>query len=293
MSDFSGIWVALITPFHDDTVDHAALRRLIAHYRAAGVHGLVALGSTGEASALSEAEQDAVLDTVLSEADALGVIAGLAAPNTAQVLHRCKALNRLPLAGVLSPAPAYVRPSQAGLIEHFTRLADVSESPVVLYDIPYRTGVPLALDTLLHLAAHEQIRALKDCGGSLDKTQALVADGRLAVLAGEDGNIFHSLCLGGQGAITAAAHLQPERFVALYDAVRAGRLAEARALHHELMPMIRALFAEPNPSVIKAVLAQQGWCRDELRLPMVSASEAARANWGGACHGHTPTQPPV
>lgn len=276
MSDFSGIWVALITPFHDDEVDHTALRRLVAHYRAAGVHGLVALGTTGEAASLSEAEQDAVLDTVLSEAGDLGVIAGLAGPHTGQLLQRRRALNRWPLAGVLSPAPAYVRPSQAGLIEHFTRLADASAQALVVYDIPYRTGVPLSLETLLRLAEHEQIRAIKDCGGSLDKTQALVADGRLAVLAGEDGNIFHSLCLGGQGAITAAAHLQPERFVALYEAVRADRLAEARALHHQLMPMIRALFAEPNPSVIKAALALQGWCRDEVRLPMVSASPSAR-----------------
>lgn len=288
MSDFSGIWVALITPFHDDEVDHTALRRLVAHYRAAGVHGLVALGTTGEAASLSEAEQDAVLDTVLSEAGDLGVIAGLAGPHTGQLLQRRRALNRWPLAGVLSPAPAYVRPSQAGLIEHFTRLADASAQALVVYDIPYRTGVPLSLETLLSLAEHEQIRAIKDCGGSLDKTQALVADGRLAVLAGEDGNIFHSLCLGGQGAITAAAHLQPERFVALYEAVRTDRLAEARALHHQLMPMIRALFAEPNPSVIKAALTLQGWCRDEVRGPLLRASEAARANWAAACPDSTP-----
>jgi 4-hydroxy-tetrahydrodipicolinate synthase len=278
MSDLSGIWVALITPFQHEVIDHQALRGLVAHYRRAGVHGLVALGTTGEAASLSEAEQDAVLDTVLTAADDLPVIAGLAGNHVGQLQQRLRAMNRLPLAGVLSPAPAYVRPSQAGLIEHFTRLADACAQPLVLYDIPYRTGVNLALDTLLHLAGHEQIKGIKDCGGSLDKTQALLSDGRLAVLAGDDANIFHSLCLGGHGAITAAAHLQPEHFVAMYEALSQGRLVDARQIHHELMPMIRALFTEPNPSVIKAALAQQGWCSDEVRLPMVVASEAARLN---------------
>ncbi|NMG65029.1 4-hydroxy-tetrahydrodipicolinate synthase [Azoarcus indigens] len=280
MSDFSGIWVALVTPFKADasfSVDHAALRRLVEHYRAAGVAGVVALGSTGEAAALDEGEQDAVLDCVLAAAGKLPVMCGLAGNNTTRLHARLARLNQLPLAAVLCPAPYYVRPSQAALVAHFHELAERSRAPLVLYDIPYRTGVALATDTLLTLAAHPNIRAVKDCGGSAEKTRALIVDGRLQVLAGEDAQIFPTLCLGGAGAISAAAHLLPERFVAMQRAVAAERLAEARALHHALVPLIEALFAEPNPCIIKAMLARQALLEDVLRPPLLRAGDEALA----------------
>jgi 4-hydroxy-tetrahydrodipicolinate synthase len=276
MLDLSGIWVALVTPFHDaaasHAVDHAALRRLVQHLKQAEVSGLVALGSTGEAAALDEAEQNAVLHTVLDAADGLPVIAGLAGNHVGHVHARLAHLNTLPLAAVLSPAPYYVRPSQAGLIAHFTALADASRAPLVLYDIPYRTGINMELGTILSLAAHPHIVGIKDCGGALDKTQQLIADGRLQVLAGEDAQIFHNLCLGGAGAITAAAQVAPAAFMAIYRALHAQQLHEGRAWQHRLMPLIHALFAEPNPCVIKAALAEQGWCAGHVRPPMLAAS---------------------
>lgn len=281
MTDLSGIWVALVTPFQSSAnglaVDHAALRRLVAHLREAEVTGLVALGSTGEAASLDDAEQNAVLHTVLDAAAGLPVIAGLAGNHAGHLHARLKHLNTLPLHAVLSPAPYYVRPSQAGLITHFKGLADASHAPLVLYDIPYRTGVQLELDTLLALAGHAHIIGIKDCGGSMDKTQQLIADGRLQVLAGEDGLAFHNLCLGGAGAITAAAQVAPRAFMRLYESLRSGDVAQARALQHQLAPLIRALFAEPNPCVVKAALAMQGWCGPEVRAPMASASEQALA----------------
>lgn len=282
MTDLSGIWVALVTPFINPAqglaVDHAALRRLIAHLRDAGVTGLVALGSTGEPAALDDAEQDAVLDTVLDAAQGLPVIAGLAGNHVGHLHARLAHLNTLPLHAVLSPAPYYVRPSQAGLITHFQALADASRAPLVLYDIPYRTGVQMALDTLLTLAAHGHIIGLKDCGGSLDKTQQLIADGRLQVLSGEDALIFHNLCLGGAGAITAAAQVAPREFMAMYQALRQGQLAPARALQHQLAPLMRSLFAEPNPVLVKAELARQGLVAPHVRPPFLEASPgAARA----------------
>jgi 4-hydroxy-tetrahydrodipicolinate synthase len=131
--------------------------------------------------------------------------------------------------------------------------------------------------TILALAAHPNIQAIKDCGGDVEKTRVLIADGRLSVLAGDDDCIFGTLCMGGAGAIAASAHLLPERYVALVAAVRAGHLAEARGLYHALTPLTRALFAEPNPSVFKAVLAQQGAMLNELRPPHVpSTSEAVQ-----------------
>ncbi|MFM0055064.1 4-hydroxy-tetrahydrodipicolinate synthase [Paraburkholderia phytofirmans] len=284
MSIFSGIWVPLITPFADGAVDHAALRALVRRYTGAGIAGLVALGTTGEPAALDAAEQDAVLATILDEAHsaahlardgrALPVVAGVSGNHTASMRERIGQLNALPLAGVLMAAPYYIRPSQAGIVAHFMALADASEKPVVLYDIPYRTGVRLELDTLLTLAAHPRIQAVKDCAGSLDTTLALIRDARFQVLAGEDINIFNTLCLGGSGAIAASAHVRPERFVELYRALAAGRLADGRRIFHALAPLIQALFVEPNPAPVKALLAAQGLIRDELRMPMTRASGA-------------------
>ena len=276
MSIFSGIWVPVITPFADGAVDHAALRRLVRFYAEAGVAGLVALGTTGEPAALETAEQDAVLSTILAEAGALPVLAGVAGNQTASLRARITQLNDLPVAGVLIPAPYYTRPSQAGLIGHFTGLADLSVKPVVVYDIPYRTGVRLELATLLTLAAHPRIQAVKDCAGSFDTTLALILDGRMQVLAGDDMNLFNTLCLGGSGAIAASAHVHPERFVALYRALTAGRLEEGRAIFHALAPLIGALCSEPNPGPVKAALAAQGLIRDELRAPMTRATDELR-----------------
>ena len=280
MSEFSGIWVPLITPFANGAVDHTALRGLVRRYADAGIAGLVALGTTGEPAALDAAEQDAVLATILDEAQRTGrttplpVMVGVSGNHTASLRERIEQLNPLPIAGVLIAAPYYIRPSQAGIVGHFSALADASEKPVVLYDIPYRTGVRLELDTLLTLAAHPRIRAVKDCSGSLDTTLALIHDARLQVFAGEDIAIFNTLCLGGSGAIAASAHVRPEQFVALYRALSEGRLDEGRRIFHALTPMIQLAFAEPNPAPVKALLAAQGLIRDELRMPMTRASDA-------------------
>ncbi|MGE6497858.1 4-hydroxy-tetrahydrodipicolinate synthase [Cupriavidus metallidurans] len=269
---FRGIWLPLVTPFHRGEVDFDALQRLVGHFSVTGIAGFVVCGSTGEAAALEEPEQLAVLDTVLECANGLPVIMGLAGNHLGHVLARLGRCNERPLAGVLAPAPYYIRPSQDGLRDYFRRLADASRAPLVLYDIPYRTGTTLTLETLLTLADHGNIGAIKDCGGNALNTQALIADGRLAVLAGEDHQLLGTLALGGQGAIIACAHFHPERFVAIWRAVSEGRLDEARRLFYALMPLIQTLFAEPNPGPIKALLARQGWLRDELRAPMTRAS---------------------
>lgn len=282
MSDLSGLWIALVTPFSPSpcglAVDHAALRGLVAHLKAAGATGFVALGSTGEATSLDEAEQDAVLDTILGAAAGMPVIAGLGGNHVGTLQARLARLNGLPLQGVLCAAPPYVRPSQPALVAHFRSLADASRTPLLLYDIPYRTGVTLALETILALAGHGNIRGIKDCGGSLDKTQQLVADGRLQVLAGEDAMIFPTLCLGGAGAISAAAQVAPRGFAALCKASRPGWLEDARATHHRLMPLVRALFTEPNPALVKAALQRQGLCGPAVRAPLMAASDEATAH---------------
>jgi 4-hydroxy-tetrahydrodipicolinate synthase len=270
--DFSGVWVPLVTPFRHGAVDEAALRRLVRHLCEARVSGFVVCGSTGEADSLSPQEQLSCLDAVLSACDDTPVLMGLAGTQAHEMQHRLREFAQRPIAGALVSAPYYMRPSQAGIVAHFRSLADASPVPIVLYDIPARTGVTMALSTLLALAGHPNIRAIKDCGADWDKTRALIADGRLAVLAGDDDRIFGTLCMGGAGSITASAHLLPERFVAMVSALRSGHLAEGRALYHALAPLVAALFAEPNPSVFKAVLARQGWLEDEVRPPHSTAT---------------------
>jgi len=279
---FHGVWIPLVTPFRDGAPDLAALRRLVRYYAGQRVAGLVACGTTGEAAALEDDETLQVLDAMLEAAGGLPVMMGLSGGSQAGLLRRLRALQDRPLAGILASAPAYVRPGQAGLAAHFRALADASPFPLVLYDIPYRTGVQLETATLLALAGHANIVAVKDCGGSLDKTLALIAHGGLQVLAGEDLNGFGTVALGGTGMISAAAHVRPDLFVAMVQALRAQRLEAARALCHALAPVIRLLYAEPNPGPLKALLARQGWLRDELRPPMTRADAALAARLDAA-----------
>jgi 4-hydroxy-tetrahydrodipicolinate synthase len=280
MSIFSGIWIPLVTPFANGRVDHDALRGLVRSYIEAKVAGFVALGTTGEPSSLDHAEQEQVLATILDAAKDLPVVIGLAGNNALELRERALRLNELPLAGLLVPAPYYVRPSQAGLLSHFTTLADISASPLVVYDIPYRTGVQLDIATLLVLAGHPNIHAIKDCAGSLETTLALILDGRLSVLAGEDLNMFSTLCLGGHGAIAASAHVRAADFVAVYRAIKDGRIDEGRERFHRLVPLIQTLVSEPNPAPVKCALEVLGMICQELRAPMTPATEQLRHQLG-------------
>ena len=273
---FSGLWIPLVTPFRDGAVDHAALAALTRRLANDGVAGFVVCGSTGEAAALDETEQLAALDTVQAAAGGLPIVMGLSGYHLGKTTAWVRKLSERPLAGLLVPAPHYIRPSQAGLLEWFRAIADASAVPVLIYDIPYRTGVSLARETLLALAAHPRIRGIKDCGGDMAKTRALIADGRLQVLSGEDHQIFGTVAEGGVGAIAASGHVQTQRFVQVLRLLADNRLAEARAEWQLLQPLIEMLFAESNPGPVKALLAHDGSMRDELRSPMTRASEGLR-----------------
>lgn len=273
--DLSGFWIPLVTPFQGDQLDLPALQKLVSHLAKTPITGFVACGSTGEAESLSHAEQLAVLDTVLAHCHDKPVVMGLAGTRLDDMRPHLRDITRRPVAAVLISAPYYLRPSQAGITAHFRALADAAAAPVLLYDVPARTGVQMTLDTLLGLANHPNIRGLKDCGGDEEKTRALVDDGRLTVLAGDDHRIFSTVCMGGAGAIAASGHLLPQQYARLVSAARQGQLAEARRLYHALTPLSHALFSEPNPSVFKAMLARQGWMGDALRAPHSPASAAA------------------
>jgi 4-hydroxy-tetrahydrodipicolinate synthase len=278
MVDFSGIWIPLVTPFSGGALDRPALRRLVQRYAADGVAGFVVGGSTGEAAMLDAAELDASLATVIDAASGKPVICGLSGVQPRVTAARARELaQRHAIAAFLVSAPFYVKPSQAGIADYLTAVADASPAPVVAYDVPSRTGVRIETATLLALAGHPNIHALKDCSADRDAAEALLADGRLALLAGNDDELFDQLARGAAGGITASAHLRTAEFVALQRAIAAQRLDEAQRLWRRLHPLTRALFAEPSPAPIKAALAAEGLIANELRAPMTRASEGAIA----------------
>ena len=287
-TDFSGLWIPLITPFHQGKVDLPSLKALVKRLRADGIKGIVACGSTGEAAALDKTEQLEVLGATLEAAQGLPVVMGMSGYNLPETTTWVRELAAWPLAGLLVPAPHYVRPSQAGLLHWFTTLADASAAPLIVYDIPYRTGVQLQRQTLLELALHPRIQAIKDCGGDAAKTLALIAQGKLQVLAGEDLQMFATVAQGGAGAIAASAHLETASFVRMVALLRAGELAEARRLWTTLLPWIEAVFAEPNPAPIKAMLAHHGLIHNELRAPMTLCSSEHAAHMQRLQFGRNP-----
>ncbi|QRY77175.1 4-hydroxy-tetrahydrodipicolinate synthase [Pseudomonas sp. PDNC002] len=274
MSSFRGIWVALATPFRSGEIDFAALQGLVSKLLEDGVAGFVVCGTTGEAAALSHDEQLAVLDAVLQWVPPRQVIMGLAGNNLRELLAFQQDVQRRPLAGVLVPAPYYIRPSQQGLEAFFQTVADASSVPLVLYDIPYRTGVRIERETLRRIVRHPNIAAIKDCGGDVETTLALIADGTVEVLTGEDLQIFANLCLGGAGAISASAHVRADLYVRMQREMEANDVNAARRTFQRLLPWMQAAFAEPNPAAVKGALAVQGLIANELREPMQACSAA-------------------
>lgn len=276
MSSFQGIWVPLVTPFHNSAIDFVGLQRLVSHLLEGGIDGIVVCGTTAEAAALSKHEQLAVLDAVLELVPAQRVVMGLAGNNMTELLQFQSEILKRPVAGLLVPPPYYIRPSQAGLEAFFNTVADASSVPIIVYDIPYRTGVVFEQATLLNVVAHERVVAVKDCGGNQANTLALLGSGNVDVLCGEDNQIFSALCLGATGAIAASAHVHPELFVALYQQIRDNQLAAGRATFFQLVPLIHSLFMEPNPAPVKSALAIEGLISDELRAPMQRGSESLK-----------------
>jgi 4-hydroxy-tetrahydrodipicolinate synthase len=271
---FRGIWVALATPFRSGEIDFPALHNLVNKLAGEGVAGFVVCGTTGEAAALSHAEQLAVLDAVLQQVPGQQVIMGLAGNNLRELLAFQQEIQQRPIAGLLTPAPYYIRPSQAGIEAFFNTVADAASVPLVVYDIPYRTGVRIERETLRRIVRHPNIKAIKDCCGDVETTMTLIADGDVDVLAGEDLQIFNTLCLGGHGAISASAHIRADLYVQMQQQVESGQLSAARHTFYRLMPWMQAAFAEANPAAVKAALALQGLITPELREPMQTCCAA-------------------
>lgn len=282
--DLRGVWVPLITPFDAaDAVDGVAIERLCHRAIDAGAAGIVALGTTGESSALTDAERRLVVETVSAVCRDRGsrVIVGTGSNNTAHTIEVTEALAGIPaVVGALVVVPYYVRPSEAGIVAHFRAVAAASPVPLVLYNIPARTGRGLGAESLLDLAGSANIAGVKQAVSALDTdTLELLADAPdgFGVLGGEDTLLFPLMCMGAVGAISAAAHLCTDRFVTMIEHGLAGRVDDGRAIAERLLPVVRTAFAEPNPAVFKAVLHSQGLLASpSVRMPLLPASAAAR-----------------
>ncbi|WP_242404440.1 4-hydroxy-tetrahydrodipicolinate synthase [Janthinobacterium agaricidamnosum] len=275
---FQGIWVPLVTPFDDGEVDLEAAQRLAAELVASGIHGLVVCGTTGEAAMLSEREQALLLDAVLETVGPhFPVVMGAGGSDTRAVAASVKRFDDHPLAGLLISAPSYVRPSQEGILRHFQAISAATDHSIVLYNIPARTGINIEPATVAELSRDTRFVAIKEAGGNVLQITDLLLNTRLDVLSGDDTLLLATLRMGGHGAMSAAAHLRPDLYVQLYELVKTGQIAAAQELFKSLLPVIRLLFAEPNPAPVKAALAMLGKLKDELRLPMTCMSAAGKA----------------
>jgi 4-hydroxy-tetrahydrodipicolinate synthase len=279
-----GVFVPVITPFAaDGSVALDALERLANEYLDAGVAGLVPLGTTGESPLLDADEKRQVLEVCARAGRERGapVVVGAGTNSTRATLAAVDELGRVDgVTGVLCVVPYYVRPSQAGIVAHFTELAEHSPVPVVLYNIPSRTGRLLEPAGLLELARTPNVIGVKQAVGGIDEGTLRVlaeAPDEFAVLGGDDPFLLPLVLMGGAGAICASAHVCTERFVAMIECGLAGKVDEGRAHHEALLPVVSACFSEPNPAVFKAVLHAQGRIpTPDVRLPLLPASAAAR-----------------
>lgn len=276
--EFSGNIVALVTPFRNGTVDHSALAKLTDRVIRGGAGGVVPCGTTGESPTLSHKEHDQVVAGVVeAAAGRVPVIAGTGSNSTVEAIRLTRAAEESGASAVLSVNPYYNRPTQEGLAQHFLAVADATRLPVILYDIPGRSSVGLSLDTLLRLAEHPRIQAIKDATGNLDRVTAIRSATNLSVLSGDDALTLPLLALGGSGVISVISNLLPRRMTKLVQAGLDGDFVAARHEHEALHPLMRALFLESNPIPIKTALGMLGWIDPELRLPLCPMHAAASA----------------
>ena len=280
-----GSFVALVTPFKGGRVDEEALRVLVERQIAGGSAGLVPCGTTGEAATLAPAERDTVLRTVVDQAAGrVPVIAGTGCNDTAATVRLTRRARELGADAALVVVPYYNKPTQEGLFRHFRHIAEETGAPLVLYDVPSRTGTTLAPETTARLVELDAVIAVKEASGDLTKVSTLIArcrdagdgDGVPAVLSGDDPLTLPILAVGGQGVISVTANVVPAEIARMVACALEGAWDEARELHFELLALHRALFLETNPIPVKTALAAMGLIEPDLRLPLCDMADAHR-----------------
>ncbi len=275
-----GVFTALVTPFgNDGTFDEHTFEQLLERQLAAGVHGLVPCGTTGETPALDEQEWARIITlSVEAAAGRVSVVAGTGSNNTAQTVARTRRARALGADAALVVTPYYNKPNAEGLVSHYRTIAEEGGLPVVVYNVPSRTGLNLAPELLLRIAEIPGIVGVKEASGHLGQAMTIHArrEPELALLSGEDELTCAMTLMGGDGVISVVSNVDPKGSIALVEAALAGELDRAREVHYRQLPLIRALFAETNPVPAKAALALMGLAEDRVRTPLAPASDATR-----------------
>ena len=277
---FTGLGTALVTPFkHDNSIDEAAVRRLVRRQIDAGVHFVSPCGTTGEAPTLNHAEKIRVVQLVVDEAAGrVPVLAGAGGYDTRDVIQLAREYERLGVDGILSVTPYYNKPTQEGLFQHYKAIADSTALPIVLYNVPGRTGVNLETATVLRLSALPTIVGVKEASGSLVQMSEIVAaaPSDFILLSGDDPIAVAVMSIGGRGLISVASNAVPAEMAQIIELAEKGDFPAARKLHLWLLPFLQVNFVESNPIPVKAAMAAMGLLEERYRLPLVPPGHAAR-----------------
>jgi 4-hydroxy-tetrahydrodipicolinate synthase len=273
---FTGSMVALVTPFKNGAVDWQSLEALVEFHLENGTHGIVPCGTTGESATLSHQEHDEVIRAVIKSVDRrVPVIAGTGSNSTDEAVRLTREAEKSGADGALMISPYYNRPTQEGIYQHYKKVAGEVGIPIIIYNIPGRTGSKIEPETLARLAEIKNVAGVKEATGSVDQAidvLRLCGDG-LAVYSGEDSLIYSLMALGGKGVISTCANVAPKQTAQLTEACLKGEWDKGREMQFQLIPLIRALFIETNPIPVKTALSLMGKCSSELRLPMTPMAE--------------------
>lgn len=276
MTIFEGAGVAIVTPFQNDAVDLDTYQKLIDRQIDLGIDAIITCGTTGEPSTMSYDERMSVIKCAIDHvAGRVPVIASTGGNNTREVIRASREAQALGADGLLVVTPYYNKATQAGLIAHYTAVADAVDIPIVIYNVPGRTGLNVTPETLKTLSKHPNIQAMKEASGNISQVSemARLCGEDIDLYSGEDGLVLPIMSLGGKGVISVVANVMPKETHDLCAAALAGDYAKARALQFRLNPLIAKLFCEVNPIPVKTALAAMGLCPDELRLPLCAMGE--------------------
>ncbi|MGE0434313.1 MAG: 4-hydroxy-tetrahydrodipicolinate synthase [Planctomycetota bacterium] len=274
---FAGLYVALVTPFSDGKVDYGALQDLVLFHLDSGTTGLVPCGTTGESATLSHEEHRRVIETVIQTADGqCQVIAGTGSNSTAEAIEMTKHAKEAGADGALVITPYYNKPTQEGLYRHFRAVADAVQIPIMLYNVPSRTAVNMLPDTVIRLADHDNIVAIKEASGDLSQATEILRGCEIDVLSGDDPLTLPLMAIGGTGVVSVVGNIVPKEVMAMIEAFNAGNLAEARKAHQRLYPLCKSMFLETNPIPVKTAMKLLGRGNGEMRLPMCEMKDETR-----------------
>lgn len=269
--NLSGCGTALVTPFRDGEVDYAAFSALVDRQIAAGIHFLVPLGTTGETPCLSDEERIRLLEITVEKCAGRPVVVGGGTNSLVQTVRSIRLLEPYGADAFLIVVPYYNKPTQEGIYEYFKAVADAAGKPVVMYNVPSRTGVNMTAETALRLAEIENIVAVKEASGNYAQISEIIrnAPEGFSVLSGNDDETLSLMATGAAGVISVASNIAPGMMVEMVEALQDNDLPKARTLHHRLSPLFRNCFVESNPVPVKAGLAAMGLAMEEYRLPLV------------------------